>query len=72
MVIKSVYAPYRKRLECKCDSYTHRSKKSRKRGMYRVYEGGHYKEKVFNMRSLSLLCLSCGLEKSFNLEVKTK
>jgi len=70
-MVRSINAPYRKRLECKCDTLTYRSKTSRKRGRYRVYERGHYKGKIFKMSSLSLLCLSCGLERIFNLEVKT-
>lgn len=69
-MVKSIHAPYRKRLECKCDTLTYRSKSSRRRGLYRVYESGYYKEKVFKMSSLNLLCLSCGLERTFNLEVK--
>ena len=68
-MVKSIHAPYRKRLECVCDNLTYRSKSSRKRGRYRVYERGHYKGKIFKMSSLSLLCLSCGDERTFNLEV---
>ena len=70
-MIRSINAPYRKRLECNCDTLTYRSKSSRKRGIYRVYERGLYKGKIFKMGSLSLMCLTCGLERIFKLEVIT-
>ena len=71
-MIKSINAPYRKRLECNCDTLTYRSKSSRKRGVYKVYERGHYNAGNYNRQSFALVCMSCGLEKTFNLEVKTK
>jgi len=72
MVIKSLSQPYRKRLGCPCDSLTYRSKSSRKLGTYKVYEGGFYKQKDCYVRThFILICLSCGLNRKFNLEVKT-
>ena len=73
MVIKSLSQPYRKRLECNCDTLTYRSKTSRKRGIYKVYEGGFYKEKDNYIRThFWFVCMSCGLDRKFNLEVKNK
>lgn len=73
MVIRSLSKPYRKRLECNCYSLTYRSKTSRKNGIYKVYEGGFYKDINNNIRThFWFCCMGCGLERKFNLEVKTK
>lgn len=70
MVILSIDAPYTKKLDCNCSVITYRSKKSRKRGLYKVYERGYYKQGEYKRRTLSLVCMICGLGKTFNLEVK--
>jgi len=73
MVIKSLSQPYRKRLECNCYSVTYRSKKSRKNGIYKVYEGGfYYKVNDYKRTHFWMVCMSCGLQRKFNVEVKTK
>ena len=70
MVIVSVNAPYTKKLDCNCAVITYRSKKSRKRGLYKVYERGYYRKGEYQRRNLSLVCMICGLEKTFSLEAK--
>lgn len=69
-MVKSIHAPYTKKLDCNCAILTYRKSTSRKRGLYKVYERGIYKGGEYTIRNLFLVCMICGLEKTFNLEVK--
>lgn len=58
---KTSYKPLHKLLGCQCGEL--RYKKSKKRGVFKVYEMGYYDDKGKVVNKLKLKCVSCGYER---------